>query len=307
MKSAIVAGADGFLGKALVKKLIKKDIKVYALMRHIDKAEANENVSNIKFDLNDLQSLQNVLPNNVDVYFNMAWSGVSSSVKNDYYMQMENIKFYLATMELVNKINCQRVVFPGSTSEYAYTEMPITANSLPAPSDAYSSCKIAARYICQIYAAENGQSFIWAPISSIYGPGRNDNNLITYAIKTLQAHKIPKFTKLEQIWDYIYISDVVDAFFLLGDKESLKSGIYPIGSGQHRQLKDYVEIIKNIINKDAILEIGALPYKTNRIDNCIVDITKLSTSTGFNASVDFEDGIRRTIKYFDEIGEHNYV
>ncbi|MFH4181158.1 hypothetical protein WDA55_24180, partial [Acinetobacter baumannii] len=68
---------------------------------------------------------------------------------------------------------------------------------------------------------------------------------------------------------------------------------------------EYVEILKDQINPDAELGIGDLPYKTNRIDNSVVDITKLQSDTGYQPQVSFEEGIRNTIDFFREQEDRN--
>lgn len=88
-------------------------------------------------------------------------------------------------MEFAHRNGISRVIFPGSASEYACGNEVINGRNIPSPSDLYSASKVATKFLCQTYARQNGISLIWAVITSIYGPGRNDENLITYCIKTL--------------------------------------------------------------------------------------------------------------------------
>ena len=144
---------------------------------------------------------------------------------------------------------------------------------------------------------QTGISLIWTLITSIYGPGRDDNNLLSYAIKTLLKGEKPSFTRLEQQWDYLYIDDLMGALFALGNK-GVGGKVYPIGSGEHRQMREYVEIIRRLINPNAELGIGDLPYKTAQIDNQIMDISELIRDTSFSRRYSFEQGIQKTIDFF---------
>jgi nucleoside-diphosphate-sugar epimerase len=108
----------------------------------------------------------------------------------------------------------------------------------------------------------------------------------------------PLTTGLEQKWDYLYVDDLIRAFVLIGDK-GIGGKIYPIGSGEQKQMCEYVEIIRNLIDPSLLLGIGEIPYKNpSKIDNQILDITELKLDTGFKAEYDFSRGIIETIKYF---------
>ena len=99
------------------------------------------------------------------------------------------------------------------------------------------------------------------------------------------------------MWDYIYIDDVIHALYLVGLK-GIGIKTYVAGYGQARSLHVYIQMIRDAIDPNAKLGIGALPYKTSRVDNAIVDISELQRDTGYAPQVDFETGILRTIHYF---------
>lgn len=201
-------------------------------------------------------------------------------------------------MEWAKQNGIKRIIVPGSASEVSCGQGIITGNEIPAPSDIYSACKVATRYVCQTYARQHNLEFIWTLITSIYGPGRHDNNLITYSIQKLLKEEKPSYTKLEQQWDYLYIEDLVDALVALGEKG--KSGkIYPIGSGNHQQISQYVYLLRDKINPSLPLGIGDYPYKNpDKIDNQVLDISSIKDDTGFEPKFDFETGIEETINYF---------
>ena len=131
---------------------------------------------------------------------------------------MQNVMFGLKVMEFANHHNIERVIVPGSAAEVSCGDGVITGKETPAPSDMYSSAKVATRYVCQTYARKHDIDLIWTLITSIYGPGRNDNNLISYVIQSLLKGEIPSTTGLEQEWDYLYIDDLINALVLLGER-----------------------------------------------------------------------------------------
>lgn len=302
MKKILVIGANGFLGSRLSLALVDKGYEVVALVDRRFSYDSLQNVSNLQpleFLLEDLEQIfDNTAIKDIDTLYHFAWAGVNATARNESELQVQNVMFSLKVMEFAAHHYIKRVIIPGSAAEVSCGDGAITGRETPAPSDMYSAAKLATRYICQIYARQHAIELIWTLITSIYGPGRNDKNLISYAIQTLLKGEKPSFTELEQQWDYLYVDDLITALVLVGEKG--KAGkIYPIGSGEHRQMREYVEIIRNLIDTSLPLGIGDLPYKDpNKIDNQVVDITELKEDTGFKPKYDFNKGIAETIDYF---------
>lgn len=304
MKRVFVTGSTGFIGQRLIAALLEKGIEVFALAlpEETDKLLHNELLHPVVGNLERIEEIEKQLEGKkFDTTYHLAWIGVSTTYKNDVDIQMKNISYALKVMELASGHSCRRVICTGSVSEYAYAEGAVNGQQIPSPCDMYSATKSAVHIYCDLFARQNDMYFNWVLIPSIYGPGRNDNNLITYAIKMLLNDSRPSFTKLEQRWDYIYISDLICSLILVGERGK-GSKVYVTGSGNARPMYEYVEILKNQIDPDAELGIGDLPYKTSRIDNAVVDITVLAEDTGYKPLVPFEEGIKATINYFKTLG-----
>lgn len=305
MQEVIILGANGFIGSNLTKKLSSLGVLVHAL---VDRRFPYSHLQGIEHVICEEFSLGNIDDfdfkyklDGCDIIYHLAWEGVNAKLRNEGVTQAQNVIYGLKVLEFAEKNHIGRVLIPGSASEVACGDGLITGREMPAPSDLYSASKVATRYLCQEYAKENGIELIWTLVTSIYGPGRDDNNLISYAIKSLLKGERPSFTKLEQKWDYLYIDDLLDALVALG--ENGKGGkVYPIGSGEYRQMLEYVNIIKENIAPNASLGIGDLPYKTpNKIDNQMMDISELKNDTGFEPKFDFKTGIANVIDYFKAI------
>lgn len=301
MKSAIIVGANGFLGYNLTKHLLEKGVVVCALIQKGSRLHLeHEDLKSIEFELADLLQIIPLIEKQYDVLYHFAWIGVSSVYKNDLTLQSQNLQYISDVLHFAKALHIKKVICPGTASEYGCSQEVITGNNTPSPSDAYSTIKLKIHEIGQQLSKELGIEFIWTLISSVYGPGRDDNNLITYSIKSLLLKEIPQYTKLEQKWDYIYIDDLVEAFYLIGifGKENK---IYPVGFGLYRPLFEYVQIIRDLINPNLPVEIGSIPYKKSIIDNQILNTSILKIDTGFVPSYSFEKGIKETIDYYKKI------
>lgn len=307
MKKIIITGATGFLGRNLIQAFNKQETLIYAVV-HSESSVVNvlksENVIPIVCNNKEIETLhEKIKEKDIDLFFHLAWDGVSTTYKNDLEHQLKNIKISVEYFKQAKLMNVSKFITTGSASEYAYCNEPINGTLFPKPSDMYSASKVCVRVILQILSIQLNLESIYILIPSIYGPGRNDNNLVTYAIKKFLKGEKPSFTKLEQIWNYVYIDDVIRALILIGEKGKGQK-VYPVGNKKELKLSEYVDIIRNNINPNLPLGVGELEYKTSSIDNCILDCSETEKDTGFVSEITFEQGIIKTIDYFrKEMGE----
>lgn len=298
MKKVIITGADGFIGSYLVKKLIQENVKVWAIV-HPESRTKNRiaglaGVHCIEREIADLKDLHAEFPKEADACYHLAWQGVDATVRNDMEVQMKNIDLCLQCLKFASDINVKKFILPGSTSEYLYYGQPINEHALPSPQNAYGSVKVALRYLAKQYAAQLNLDFIYVVITGIYAADRKDNNVIFYTIDKLLRKEKPSVTKLEQLWDYVYIDDVVEALFLIGSKGK-KDAFYAVGHGDNQPLYKYIEAIHDYIDPVLPIGIGEVPYQNDNLPSSCIDLSALREDTGFVPKVDFEMGIKAVI------------
>lgn len=292
MKTALVTGSTGFVGRNLVSKLKKEGVSVFSVSTR-DK-EASLWVKSYKDLCNSLKALG--LPK-IDVFYHLAWNGTDSKVKDDFDTQISNMELTMEVIKAACSLGPSKTVVLGSMSEYAGFKEKVTGKDLPAPSDLYSVFKAGSRILWNFYSKKKSLPLIYVLGGTTYGPGRDDSNVLTYTIKSLLRGLVPEYTGLEQMWDYIYIDDFVRGLYLVGEKGKA-CRTYSLGTGKAAPLKEYIKAARDAIDPALPIKIGALPYKTPSIDNSMPDIGELQEDTGFRAQVDFSKGIKETIKYF---------
>lgn len=298
MKDIVITGADGFIGSHLVKQFVSQGYSVTAIImenspiRH--RIEGITNVDIVEADLSRWEAITSRMPKNPTAFFHLAWAGVSPEGRNSVEIQLPNISLCLNAVRLASKIGAQRFILPGSTTEYTDCGSLINEDARPSPQNAYGAAKISARYLCKALCEELGLPYIYVVITGIYSEDRVDNNVIYYTISSLLDGLRPSFTKLEQLWDYVHIDDVLTAFLLIAER-GRNGAFYVIGHGDNWPLANYIYQIRDAIDPNLPLGIGEIPYKNNKMPSSCVDLTSLRQDTGFEPQIPFEQGILRVI------------
>jgi nucleoside-diphosphate-sugar epimerase len=302
MKRAILTGATGFIGSWLMEELLRDGVEVTALVCDspmLIAEDIRDNIQVINYDPNRIFDLTREIESGFDVFYNIGWAGVAPEKKSDIDLQIGNIRSSLDALAFAKEIGCGKFIGIGTVAEYVYCDGAISHTQPPSPADLYGATKVAVHFMSEAYAKKLNLPLIWTILCSTYGERRNDDNLISYTIKSLLMGERPTFTKLEQMWDFLHVSDVVKALRLIGDR-GVAGKTYGIGSGEWHPLRDYIETIHKTINPTLPLGIGERSYPEGRVSGSCVDNRELCVDTGFTPSVDFQSGIERTVSYFKE-------
>ena len=116
-----------------------------------------------------------------------------------------------------------------------------------------------------------------------------------YLIRELKLGNSPELTECGQIWDYLYSKDAARALFMIAER-GIDGKTYPLGSGDCRKLREYVETVRDIVAPDIGLQFGKKSYYPHQPMVLCADIDELRRDTGFVPAFRFEEGIRETIQ-----------
>ena len=294
MKRAIVTGATGAVGTALVNELIANNVEVLVFCRkdsiRNENIPVNSLVKTLYCDLKDLSNIQNTTGKNYDVFYHFAWMGTTGKMRNDMYLQNENVQYSLDAVGVAQRFGCHTFIGAGSQAEYGRVEGILKPDTPAFPETGYGIAKLCAGQMTREFAHQLGMKHIWVRILSIYGPNDGAQSMVMSTINKLKVGEVPQFTKGEQMWDYLYSGDAARAFQLIGEK-GIDGKTYVLGSGVARPLAEYIEDIRKIVNPHVEIKLGAIPYVEKQVMYLCADISELTTDVGWRAEKIFEDGI----------------
>lgn len=303
MKSAIVTGANGFIGKAVCKVLLENDVKTYAIVRDRNSMSDLLKYEQLVVEEADFATY-NLLPKKIkepiDVFYHFSWEGASGSILSDYTQQIKNIQYTCDTISIAHEIGCKKFIMAGTINELELMQFFQAEQQVPRPACIYGIAKLACDLMCKTIAADVGIQYNTAIIGSCFGPGDKSKRIHNVFISSMIHGIQPKLVEATNLHDWIYIDDVADMFYAIGCK-SVNMKNYYIGHNQLRVLKDILLEVRDILNPEMIITFGEVkaPFL---IDYSLVDINSVYEDTDYKCNSVFEECILKTAEWIKSQG-----
>lgn len=299
MKNVIVTGGNGFIGSSLIKKLVANGIKVVAvdITFQGERLPDSELITKIESCVD--ASLVEILPvEEYDAFYHFAWKGVNGADKANPSVQLANIQMAIDCVDICKKLNVKKFLCAGTVAENATFSLPNLEKT--SGGMMYGVAKHACRLILEDYCKNIGQQFVWMQFSNIYGVGNKTGNLVSYTLGELMTGNEATFGPALQPYDFIYVDDLIEAVYRLGEKETNKT-FYYIGSGSPRQLKEYLLRIGELAGYADKVGIGIRPDDGIKYSMDMFCNDDLVDAIGEYVSTDFDNGINKTIEWLKSL------
>lgn len=210
----------------------------------LDNLPKSDNLHIVECDMHEYSSLS--LDGVYDVFIHLAWQKTFGKSRDDVEDQLKNIQYTLDAIHLAKRSGCSVFIGAGSQAEYGIQSVDLTPDLSANPESGYGIAKYSAGKFAKMLCQQLGIRFIWMRILSVYGKNDGQNTLISYVIRELKSGRSPDFTECGQVWDYLYCDDAARAFLAVAEN-GIDGKFYPLGSGQGRELREYVEDINYMI------------------------------------------------------------
>lgn len=281
MSNILVTGSSGFIGRALVKRLLKEENTVFEFDRHHG-------------DISNQNSLGIFDSAHFDHVFHLAGKTfVPDSWEQPFSFFQVNVMGTINILEYCRKNNVSLTY----VSSYLYGEpdyLPIDENHQLKSYNPYSQSKLVADCLCQFYINNYGVKITIIRPFNIYGPNQSKLFLIPEIIKNVISPEINviHIKDLTPKRDFLYLDDFIDALFLTITKPY---GIYNVGSGYSISVEDIIQIIMKSAGIDKPVHCQEEPRK-NEIKDLYADISKAKSMLDWMPRISLYQGIEECLK-----------
>ena len=304
IKKILITGSSGFIGHNLVQNLkLKKNIILYLI---INKKKIYENSKNIKYihcSLLHKFKLKKKLGNiNFSDVIHCAWLGVDSKNRNSNN-QKKNITIINNIFESLNASRINSFVGIGSQAEYGPKNKIIKEGLKLEPITIYGKTKVKVYKILKKICKIKKIRFVWLRVFSGYGPESSMKWIIPYTINSLITNKRVAFTSGEQIYNFIYISDIVLGIVKSIFNKNVK-GAYNLAYKKSYKIKYVINLIFSYLKiNNNRPSFGLIKNRKDQIMSFIPSISKLKRDFNWEPKVGLKEGLKKNIKFIKNINK----
>jgi UDP-glucose 4-epimerase len=300
MNRVFMTGATGFVGAAVARQLVLEHIETAVLIRpNSDPWRLGDSMRGLRVlegTLEEPASYESALCDfGADTVIHLGWHGTERASRENPAQVRVNVVGSVELFLIAARAGCRHFIGAGSQAEYGSCDQRIYEDQAPRPQTLYGAAKLATLTLLTNLAEQHAIRLAWLRLFSAYGPQDNPRTLISYVTSELLAGRRPAVTACDQIWDYLYIDDVAQAFLAVAQSES--SGIFNVGSGEARPLRATVERLRDLINPSLPIGFGEARQPPHAIRRLEPDVSRINRETGWSPSIAIDSGLRSMIDW----------
>ena len=324
MRKILITGGAGFIGSHVVRrfvrsgqyKVINLDKLTYAgNLENLADIESDSNYTFVKGDICDYEFVQDLFKQHdfEGVVHLAAESHVDRSISNPMAFIEANV---IGTVTLLNVAKDHWKNFEGKRFYHVSTDEVygslgsdgfFTETTSYDPQSPYSASKASSDHFVRAYGNTYRLPFVLSNCSNNYGPNHFPEKLIPLMIHNIRTSRpLPVYGKGENIRDWLYVEDHARAIQLIYEK-GVNGETYNIGGFNEWKNIDLVHLLCDLMDRKIGNPDGTsrelITFVTDRAGHDMryaIDASKLQNELGWEPSLQFEEGLQKTIDWYFE-------
>jgi len=299
-KRCLIIGGAGFLGLNLTKGLLSSGYKVLILDKTMAKSSIMDRIDFVQADLMNASIVRNTIQKG-DIIFYFACASLPGSpfekIDADIHQDVEG---FIGVIKAAISHGADKIIFPssGGTVYGNPLNLPISEDHPTSPICYYGVTKLMNEKYLYMFNRTHGLDYLIFRIGNPYGPGQDPKRLqglIPKAMKKIMDdEKVEVFGDGENIRDYIYIDDVVEAMVKSVDL-GLKNDVFNMGTGVGTSINDVLRVASSILKKKPQVE--HLDKRPSDVATNILSSSKLYSEIDWKPKVPLKEGMKMTHRW----------
>ena len=311
MANYLITGVAGFIGSHLASALVARGDNVRGLDNFATGLRSNvENLnSDIDFREIDLRDASSVLEacQGIDVIFHeAALPSVPRSVQDPRSSHEANIDGTFNLLDAARLAKVPRVVYAASSSAYGNQPgFPRVETMAPAPISPYAVQKLTGEYYLQSFHRVYAMETVCLRYFNVFGPRQVADSpysgvIAKFILEMMKGRTPSIFGDGEQGRDFTYIDNVVQANLLAATAPAEKCAgrVFNIACGERHTLNETYSVLADILDFPHPPNYG--PVRAGDVTDSFADITASQQALGYKTSVEFREGLTRTVAWYQQ-------
>ena len=233
-------------------------------------------------------------------------TGVAPSVEDPRTDCLANVIGTLNYLEAARHNDAKRFVFASSGATIGEVEPPIHEEMSPHPVSPYGASKLSGEAYCSAYFRTFGVETVSLRFGNVYGPLSNHKNSVIakFIKRATRGEALEIYGDGTQTRDFIYIEDLVRAARLAAAASAVGGEVFQIATNAETSVREMVERLLPVLAAAGIKDVEvrqAAPRQGDVMRN-YSDTSKAARMLGWQAEVNLEEGLRRTVEWFIDQG-----
>jgi nucleoside-diphosphate-sugar epimerase len=306
MAHYLVTGGAGFIGSHLSEELRRRGHQVRVADSLITGKRANlDHIPQVEFiqgDLADFGFARTAVAGCDFVLHQAAIPSVPRSVKDPITSNRANVDSTLNVLVAARDAGVRRLVFAGSSAAYGDTPTLPKHEGMPTdPLSPYALQKIIGEQYLQMFTRLYGLETVSIRYFNVFGPRQDPSSpysgvISVFATALIDGRSPGIYGDGEQTRDFTYVANVVDGVLRACEAPGASGEVINVATGGRISLNRLFRTMRDVIGSD--IEPTYLDGRQGDVRDSQADIRKAKALLGYEPTVSFEEGLRRTIEWY---------
>jgi len=305
----LITGIGGFIGSSIARALLSRGEAVRGLDNFStgnknNLAEIAARIEVHEADITDLDAMHRACKGVDFVLHQAAIPSVPKSVLDPLGSNRANVDGTVNVLIAARDAKVKRVVYAASSSAYGDTPtLPKHEGMKPDPISPYAVAKLASEHYMVSFFRCYGLETVCLRYFNIFGPRQDPSSpysgvLAKFITQMLKGEQPTIFGDGEQSRDFTYIDNAVNANLLACKADASKAAgeVFNVATGRRVTLNETFKALQPLTSYSGQVKYG--PARGGDVKHSLADVSKAEAGLGYRPSIDFEEGLRRTVEWY---------